>query len=99
MSQSNGRRTAASFCLTHSAPGVKQQLAAVRMLFDWLITGQIVPMNPAAAVRGPKHVVKPGKTPVLGARGRRMAQIARLDPDHHLARSARPRLDRHPYLQ
>src|ERR1700720_2861305 len=40
-------------------------LAAVRMLFDWLITGQIVPMNPAAAVRGPKHVVKTGKTPVL----------------------------------
>ena len=50
---------------THGAPGVKQQLAAVRMLFDWLITGQIVPMNPAAAVRGPKHVVKIGKTPVL----------------------------------
>jgi site-specific recombinase XerC len=40
-------------------------VAAVRMLFDWLITGQIVPMNPAAAVRGPKHVVKTGKTPVL----------------------------------
>jgi Phage integrase, N-terminal SAM-like domain len=36
---------------THSAPDVKQQLAAVRMLFDWLITGQIVPVNPAAAVR------------------------------------------------
>jgi len=51
----------------HSAPGVKQQLAAVRMLFDWLVTGQIVPMNPAAAVRGPKHVVKTGKTPVLEA--------------------------------
>lgn len=50
---------------THSAPAVKQQLAAVRMLFDWLITGQIVPVNPAAAVRGPKHVVKTGKTPVL----------------------------------
>ena len=49
----------------HGAPGVKQQLAAVRMLFDWLITGQIVPINPAAAVRGPKHVVKTGKTPVL----------------------------------
>ena len=49
----------------HSAPGVKQQLAAVRMLFDWLITGQVAPMNPAAAVRGPKHVVKTGKTPVL----------------------------------
>jgi site-specific recombinase XerD len=51
--------------LTHSAPDVKQQLAAVRMLFDWLITGQVVPHNPAAAVRGPKHVVKTGKTPVL----------------------------------
>jgi len=50
---------------SHSAPGVKQQLAAVRMLFDWLITGQIVPANPASAVRGPKHVVKTGKTPVL----------------------------------
>src|SRR5450755_2216504 len=50
---------------THSAPDVKQQLAAIRMLFNWLITGQIVPHNPAAAVRGPKHVVKTGKTPVL----------------------------------
>jgi site-specific recombinase XerD len=52
---------------THSPPGVKQQLAAVRMLFDWLITGQVVPTNPASAVRGPKHVVKTGKTPVLDA--------------------------------
>jgi site-specific recombinase XerD len=52
---------------THSAPDVKQQLAAIRMLFDWLITGQVVPINPAAAVRGPKHVVKTGKTPVLDA--------------------------------
>ena len=50
---------------THAAPGVKQQLAAVRMLFDWLITGQVAPSNPASAVRGPKHVVKTGKTPVL----------------------------------
>jgi site-specific recombinase XerD len=48
-----------------SAPSVKQQLAAVRMLFDWLVIGQVVPINPAAAVRGPKHVVKTGKTPVL----------------------------------
>jgi site-specific recombinase XerD len=59
--------------LTHSAPDVKQQLAAVRMLFDWLITGQVVPHNPAAAVRGPKHVVKTGKTPVLeGAEWRKL---------------------------
>jgi site-specific recombinase XerC len=34
------------------APGVKQQLAAIRMLFDWLVIGQVVPVNPAAAVRG-----------------------------------------------
>jgi integrase len=57
----------------HSAPGVKQQLAAVRMLFDWLITGQVLPTNPAAAVRGPKHVVKTGTTPVLeGAEWRKL---------------------------
>jgi integrase/recombinase XerD len=37
----------------------------VRMLFDWLITGQVAPANPASAVRGPKHVVNTGKTPVL----------------------------------
>lgn len=50
---------------SHSAPTVKQHLAAIRMLFDWLVTGQVAPLNPAAAVRGPKHVVKTGKTPVL----------------------------------
>jgi integrase/recombinase XerD len=52
---------------THSKPTVKQHLAAVRMLFDWLVTGQVVPANPAHAVRGPKHSVKKGKTPVLEA--------------------------------
>ena len=46
-------------------PTVKQHLAAIRVLFDWLVTGQILETNPAAAVRGPKHVVKRGKTPVL----------------------------------
>jgi integrase/recombinase XerD len=35
------------------------------MMFDWLATGGILPFNPATAVRGPKHVVKRGKTPVL----------------------------------
>src|SRR6516225_6035331 len=35
----------------HGAAGVKQQLAAVRMMFNWLVTGQIAPVNPAAAVR------------------------------------------------
>lgn len=48
-----------------TAPTVKQQLAAIRHLFDWLVTGQIVPVNPAASVRGPSHIVKSGKTPVL----------------------------------
>ena len=37
------------------------------MLFDWLVVGQIVPVNPASPVRGPKHVVKKGKMPVLSA--------------------------------
>jgi site-specific recombinase XerD len=46
-------------------PTVKQHLAAIRMLFDWLVTGQVVAINPAHAVRGPKHVIKRGKTPVL----------------------------------
>jgi site-specific recombinase XerD len=56
-----------------SAPSVKQQLAAVRMMFDWLVVRQIVPANPASAVRGPKHVVKTGTTPVLeGAEWRKL---------------------------
>jgi site-specific recombinase XerD len=46
---------------------VKQGLAAVRMLFDWLVTGQIVPSNPATSVRGPKYSYNKGKTPVLSA--------------------------------
>jgi len=50
---------------TLAAPSVKQHLAAVRHLFDWLVTGQVVPVNPAASVRGPAHVVRQGKTPVL----------------------------------
>ena len=48
-----------------SAPTAKQTLAAIRMLFDWLVTGQVAPTNPASSVRGPRHVVKVGKTPVL----------------------------------
>ena len=48
-------------------PTVKQHLAAIRMLFDWLVVGHVLPFNPATSVRGPKHVVKQGKTPVLTA--------------------------------
>jgi site-specific recombinase XerD len=50
-----------------AAPSVKQHLAAIRMLFDWLVVGQIMTMNPASSVRGPKHSMKKGKTPVLAA--------------------------------
>ena len=59
----------AAYVERHSGapPTVKQHLAAVRMLFDWLVTGQVLAMNPVASVRGPKHVVKRGKTPVLDA--------------------------------
>jgi integrase/recombinase XerD len=46
-------------------PTVKQHLAAIRMLFDWLVTGGHLASNPATSVRGPKHVIKRGKTPVL----------------------------------
>lgn len=48
-----------------SAPTVKQRLAAIRHLFDWLVTGQVLPLNPAVSVRGPSHQVRRGKTPVL----------------------------------
>ena len=50
-----------------AAPSVKQRLAALRMLFDWLVIGQVMPTNPASSVRGPRHSVKKGKTPVLAA--------------------------------
>ncbi len=49
----------------YEKPTVKQHLAAIRMCFDWLVIGQVIATNPAHAVRGPKHVVKRGKTPVL----------------------------------
>jgi site-specific recombinase XerD len=48
-----------------SAPTAKQRLSAIRHLFDWLVVGQVMPANPASSVRGPAHVVKRGKTPVL----------------------------------
>jgi site-specific recombinase XerD len=48
-----------------STPTAKLRLAALRHLFDWMVIGQIMPVNPAAAVRGPRHIVRRGKTPVL----------------------------------
>jgi site-specific recombinase XerD len=51
----------------HSAPTAKQRLAALRHLFDWLVTGQVISTNPAGSVRGPRHSALKGKTPVLDA--------------------------------
>jgi hypothetical protein len=46
-------------------------------LFDWLIIGQVIDQNPAAPVRGPRHIVKKGKTPVLLADEARQPQAGR----------------------
>ena len=52
---------------TMSAPTVKQHLACIRMLFDWLVIGQVMPTNPAHSVRGPRHSVSKGSTKVLSS--------------------------------
>lgn len=52
---------------------VKQHLAAIRMLFDWLVIGQSLPFNPAASVKGPRYSYKKGKTPILD--GESMRQL------------------------
>jgi site-specific recombinase XerC len=48
-------------------PSVKQRLAAVRNLFDWLVTGQDVPHNPTSPARGPSHSTRTGMTTVFDA--------------------------------
>ena len=52
---------------TISVPTVKQALAAIRTLFDHLVVTHVLRLNPATSVRGPRHVVEVGKTPVLDA--------------------------------
>jgi hypothetical protein len=76
----------------HAAPTVKLRLAALRHLFDWLVTGQVMPANPAGSVRGPSHVVKSGKTPVLAPEEARA--FDRQHRHHHTFRIARPGADR-----
>ena len=49
------------------APTVKQHLACIRMLFDWLVTGQVIASNPAHSVRGPRHSVMKGSTTVMSS--------------------------------
>ena len=48
-------------------PSVKQHLAAIKGLYDFLVTGQVVAFNPAASVRGPRIADDEGKTPILSA--------------------------------
>jgi site-specific recombinase XerC len=63
-----------------SAPSVKQRLAAIRHLFDWLVVGQVVPVNPAMSVRGPQHIVKTGRDAGAGTgRGAGAARQHRRD--------------------
>jgi site-specific recombinase XerD len=62
-----------------AAPSIKLHLAALRMLFDWLVVGQVLAANPASSVRGPKHRVRKGKTPVLTAEEAR-ALLDSIDP-------------------
>ena len=71
------------------------------MLFDWLVIGQALAVNPAQAVRGPKHVVRRGKTPVphglschsawaSGAAARQMSNVRyhRLETSESTSRTA-----------
>ena len=48
-----------------SAPTINQHLAAIRSMFAWMVTGGVLQANPVSEVKGPKHRVKKGKTPVL----------------------------------
>lgn len=77
-----------SLTQSRATPSVKQSLAAIRMLFDWMTSGGILPHNPAASVRGPRYSVKRGKTPVLSAEDTRRLldsiTITRPDGTPHL---------------
>ena len=48
-----------------AVPTAKLGLAAARHLFDWLVTGQVIPVIPAASVRGLSHLVRQSRTLVL----------------------------------
>ena len=52
-----------------SVATVKQHLAAIRMLFDWLVVGQVVPVNPASSVETIQNNSSPnwGNRSVAGA--------------------------------
>jgi len=55
-----------------SIPTVKQHLSAISRLFDYLVTGHIIEVNPAKSVTAPKYHVSQGKTPVLSSEDTRL---------------------------
>jgi len=50
-----------------STATLKQHMAAIRMLFDHLVTGGVLEHNPALSVKAPRQKLGKGKTPVLTA--------------------------------
>ena len=71
-----------------TAPTVKQHLAAIRMLFDWMVVGQCLPFNPASSVKSPRYSIKRGKTPVLSAEDCRTL-LDSIDSSHVVGRRDR----------
>ena len=80
----------AAYIRTHpgSVPTVKQHLAAIRVLCDWLVVSQVLPVNPAAAVRGPKHVRHQGRD--AGPDPGRGEEAHRAHRHGHAGRAPRP---------
>ena len=64
-----GRTSAALYVRSHDGADatVKQHLAALRKLYDWLVTEQVFQENPFSSVRGPKLVRNEGETPALSS--------------------------------
>jgi len=64
-----------------SKPTIKQHLATIRMMLDWLATGQVISSNPAHSVRGPRHSVSKGTTTVLSSEEAREL-LKSISPEH-----------------
>jgi site-specific recombinase XerD len=64
-----GPNVAALYVRAHDGADatVKQHLAALRKLYDWLHVERVVQENPFSSVRGPKLVRSEGETPALSS--------------------------------
>ncbi|PYT26127.1 MAG: integrase [Acidobacteria bacterium] len=65
----------------YSVPTVKQHLAAIRELFDWLVEGHQLELNPASSVKGPRYSISKGLTPVLDCEEARLL-LESIDVSH-----------------